>query len=239
MLGKISSHGICKFLQMQKKNIGKYFKKPAWVLGIAILSLIIIDLLWISLKFPSSQCSANPQSLPPTEKPALVLGAGVRQSGEPTQVLEGRLQAALTLYTEKKIKWILVSGDNRTQFYNEPQAMRRWLMKRGVPPNKIVSDYAGRRTYDSLKRAKIIFGIDNAIIVTSDFHMPRALYLAKHLGIEAQGIQSSTKSIGLAAHAKFRAREHLARHIAIKDAWFPPSTMLGPLEATPQPPEAK
>jgi vancomycin permeability regulator SanA len=218
---------------MKKKAFDKYIKKPAIALGIAVISLIIIDLSLIGLKFPSRSGLPAPGDIPHTGKPALVLGAGVKQSGEPTQVLEGRLQAALALYSEKKIDWILVSGDNRTHHYNEPQAMRRWLVKRGVPPSKIVSDYAGRRTYDSLKRAKIIFGIDSMVIVTSDFHMPRSLYLAKHMGIEAIGIQSSTKSIGLAANAKFRAREHLAKHIAVLDAWFPPSTRLGPLEATP------
>jgi vancomycin permeability regulator SanA len=163
-----------------------------------------------------------------------VLGAGVKSNGEPTQVLEGRLQAALELYNEKKIAWILVSGDNRTQYYNEPQAMRRWLARRGVPQDKIVSDYAGRRTFDSLKRAKMVFGQDRAVLVTSDFHIARALYLAKHLGLEAQGVACNTRKIGHIASASFWLREHFARHKAVLDVWFPPNTKLGPTEETPR-----
>jgi vancomycin permeability regulator SanA len=140
---------------------------------------------------------------------------------------------AARLLEEKKAAWVLVSGDNRTLDYNEPQAMRRWLVRHGVPPEKIVSDYAGRRTYDSLKRAKMIFGIGDPVVVTSEFHMPRALFLAKSMGLDATGVPSETKSIPWAARTRMRWREHLARHKAQVDVWFPPRTRLGPVEDTP------
>jgi vancomycin permeability regulator SanA len=166
--------------------------------------------------------------------PALVLGAGVLPDREPTSVLQGRLETALKLYQEGKATWILVSGDNRASNYNEPQAMRRWLVKRGVPPTLVISDFAGRRTYDSLKRARAVFGLNRLIIVTSDFHLARAIFLARHLGLDAYGVQASTEVLPLNRRLSFWGREFVARHLATWDAWFPPDTMLGPREATPE-----
>jgi len=91
-----------------------------------------------------------------------------------------------------------------------------------VPPTLIVSDYAGRRTYDSLKRVKMVFGVRRVVVVTSDFHLPRALFIAQHLGLEAWG-----------SRLGFWTREYVARHKAVLDVWFPPDTLLGPREPTP------
>jgi vancomycin permeability regulator SanA len=211
----------------------RLFKKLIFAAAAATLLVAIIDLLWFCIKFPAGLKICPPELLGEAGRPALVLGAGVKSNGEPTQVLEGRLRTALRLFDEKKATWILVSGDNRTQYYNEPQAMRRWLVRHGVPPEKIVSDYAGRRTYDSLKRAQIIFGLGSVFVVTSEFHVARALYLAKNMGIDAIGVPSETKSIGAAANAHFWLREYFARHKAVWDVWFPPSPRLGPRENTP------
>jgi vancomycin permeability regulator SanA len=206
-----------------------------WAAGAAVL-LAILDLLWFGVRFPSGLATHRPEDLAPSSLPLLVLGAGVRPSGEPTHVLEGRLAMAARLFGENKAGWILVSGDNRTPDYNEPQAMRRWLVRHGVPPERIVSDYAGRRTYDSLKRAKMIFGVSGLVVVTSEFHMPRTLFLAGHLGLDAVGVPSETKSLPWADRARMRWREHLARHRAQVDVWFPPATRLGPREETPDAP---
>jgi vancomycin permeability regulator SanA len=163
----------------------------------------------------------------------LVLGAGVYGDGEPTSILEGRLRTALELYRSGKVRWFLVSGDNRQSNYNEPQAMRRWLIRQGVPPTHIVSDYAGLRTWDSLKRAQAVFGRHQVVIVTSDFHLPRALYLADRLGLVAWGVPARTGDRPWPARVRFWAREYIARHLALWDAWYPPDTRLGPREPTP------
>jgi vancomycin permeability regulator SanA len=215
----------------------KFFKKPIHLIAAAIILAVIFDLLWFYVKFPFGLKVHSPETLPSTGLPLLVLGAGVKSNGEPTQVLEARLRMALRLYDEKKAIWILVSGDNRTRNYNEPQAMRRWLIKHGVPVEKIVSDYAGRRTYDSLKRAGMIFGLEHIIIVTSEFHTIRTLYLAKNLGLDAYGVPSDTKSIEASAYTRLWLREYLARHKAQWDVWFPPRTVLGPTESTPDIPD--
>ena len=171
--------------------------------------------------------------LPVVGGAVLVLGAGVYGDGEPTGILEGRLRTALELYRSGKVRWFLVSGDNRHPTYNEPQAMRRWLVKQSVPPSHIVSDYAGLRTWDSLRRAQAVFGQGQVVIVTSDFHLPRALYLADHMGLRAWGVPARTDDRPFLSRIRFWAREYIARHLALWDAWFPPDARLGPREPTP------
>jgi len=211
------------------------WRTPLLRLWIAGCVLLAGDMLWIFLMFPmvSRERVFTAAALPVAQAPVLILGAGVLPDREPTQVLQSRLDTGLELFREGKGGWFLVSGDNRASNYNEPQAMRRWLLKRGVPPRLVISDFAGRRTYDSLKRAQAVFGVKRVIIVTSDFHLARALYLARHLGLEAYGVPSSTEVMSLRQRLGLWSREYVARHLAAWDVWFPPSTMLGPREPTP------
>lgn len=201
-------------------------------LGLSLLG----DLLWVSYKFPASarRQTFTQDSLPDLRAPVLVLGASVTGDREPSPVLRERLQTALDLYRARKVSWFLLSGDNRSHDYNEPQAMRRWLLRQGVPPTAIVSDYAGRRTWDSLRRAQAVFGVQRIVIVTTGFHLPRALFIARCLELEAYGVPASAREVGLPTRATFWVREHLARHAAIWDSWFPPATTLGPREPTPE-----
>jgi SanA protein len=193
------------------------------------------DLLWTLGRFPALHRLQiySSDRLPAVGGAVLVLGAGVYGDGEPTSVLEGRLRTALELYKGGKVRWFLVSGDNRHSTYNEPQAMRRWLVRQGVPLTDIVSDYAGLRTVDSLKRAQAVFGQHQVVIVTSDFHLPRALFLADHMGLMAWGVPARTDDRPWPSRVRFWAREYIARHLALWDVWFPPATRLGPREPTP------
>jgi len=208
---------------MAKNKPRGFFKKAIYTASAAILLAVILDVLWFCLKFPSGLNICHPEDLAPTQRPLLVLGASVRSDGEPSPILEGRLQMALRLYNEEKVVWILVSGDNQTRYYNEPQAMRQWLSQRGVPSEKITSDSGGDRTYDSLKRAKTVFGLDSLVVVTSEMHLARTLFLARHFGIDAIGVPSDVKSIGKMSTARFWLREYIARHKAQWDVWFSPS----------------
>jgi vancomycin permeability regulator SanA len=216
----------------------------AWrTLAVGLGCLVILDLSWTLWKFPrgtKTQVSTLEQ-LPAQGGAVLVLGAGVMGDGGPTRVLEGRLRTALALWKAGKVRWFLVSGDNRTADYNEPQAMRRWLIREGVPRTLVIEDYAGRRTYDSLRRARAVFGLRRCVIVTSDFHLPRALFLADLAQLQALGVAASTSEIEDSHRVSFWTREYFARHKALWDAWFPPDTRLGPREATPEdlPSEAK
>lgn len=125
----------------------------------------------------------------PSRPVALVLGASVK-SGQPNTVLEDRLIIAKKLYDEGKVKKLILSGDNRAIEHNEPEAMKRFLLARGVPEQDLILDYAGRRTYDSCYRLKHIFLQDSVIIVTQQFHLPRALYLCNNLGVDAVGVRA-------------------------------------------------
>lgn len=126
----------------------------------------------------------------PNHKVAIVFGAGLNRTGQPTTVLRDRVEVAALLYKNGKVTKLLFSGDNRTDNYNEPLAMQNYAISLNVPKEAIVLDYGGRRTYDTCYRAKVIFGVDEAILVTQSFHLPRALYTCRELGIEAVGVPS-------------------------------------------------
>jgi SanA protein len=126
----------------------------------------------------------------PVRQVGVVLGTTPRVHGYRNPFFENRLDAAAALYRAGKVRCLLVSGDHGTRYYNEVEAMRDGLVKRGVPNAKIGLDHAGFRTLDSMVRAKKVFGIDSAVIVTDDFHLPRSLYLAGYNGIDAVGLSS-------------------------------------------------
>jgi len=127
----------------------------------------------------------------PNEPVALVLGTAPIFHGAVNPFFTRRMSAAAELYRAGKVKKILVSGDNGTVAYDEPTAMRDSLMKLGVPEKDIVLDYAGFRTLDSVVRAQKVFRVNQCTIVTDDFHLPRALYLAHETGIDAVGFQTA------------------------------------------------
>lgn len=118
---------------------------------------------------------------------ALVLGAAVRR-GRPTDVLKDRLDESLALYRAGRVRKILVSGDHHTAEYDEPNTMRRYLEAAGVPPADIFMDHAGLDTYSSVWRAKHVFGARRVIVVTQQFHLSRAVWCSRALGMEAEGV---------------------------------------------------
>jgi SanA protein len=134
----------------------------------------------------------------PAERVAVVFGAGLLRSGLPTPVLYDRVAAAAELYRLGKVEKLLLSGDNRFLNYNEPGAMRKTALSLGVPESALVLDYAGRSTYDTCYRAKAIFGLTRAALVTQDFHLPRALLICEALGIQAVGVSADQHTYGRA-----------------------------------------
>ena len=115
---------------------------------------------------------------------ALVFGAGIFNNETPTAVLKNRLDQAVRLYDEQLVEYIIVSGDNRDEYHDEPKVMRNYLVAQGVPTQIIIPDFAGRRTIDSCWRAKHVFGVEVAYVVTQNFHLPRATYLCRRMGLE-------------------------------------------------------
>jgi SanA protein len=118
---------------------------------------------------------------------ALVLGAGVRDDGTPSDVLRDRLEEAAVLYRSGRVKKILVTGDHHTTEYDEPNAMRAFLEERGIPTEDVFMDHAGLDTYSSLWRARHVFGVNRMVVVTQRFHLPRALWCARALGMQVEG----------------------------------------------------
>ena len=116
----------------------------------------------------------------------LVLGASVKADGTPSDILKDRLDTAKEYYNKWIIAKIIVSGDNREKEYNEPINMQKYLIHNGVSSEDIYIDYAGFDTYDSIYRADFIFGADNIIIFSQEYHLPRAVYIAKKLWIKAK-----------------------------------------------------
>lgn len=118
---------------------------------------------------------------------AIVFGAGYWPSGALSDVLRDRLDAAIELYEAGSVRKLLFSGDNRVEDYNEPAKMLDYALRRGVPREDIVLDYAGRRTYDTCYRARDIFKVERAVLVTQSYHQPRALLTCRTLGLDAVG----------------------------------------------------
>lgn len=129
----------------------------------------------------------------PPRRVAIVFGAGVWPDGTLSAVLADRVDTAIALYQQGRVEKLLMTGDNRFANYNEPQHMREYALARGVPDGDIVLDYAGRRTYDSCYRARHIFGVTDAVLVTQAYHLDRALFLADHIGIDAVGVPADQR----------------------------------------------
>ncbi len=152
----------------------------------------------------------------PDAKIAIVFGAGLLRDGSAGPVLSDRMQTAVALYQAGKVEKILVSGDNRFVEYNEPEAGRQYALERGVPDEDIVLDYAGRRTYDTCYRAKHIFGVDEAILVTQEFHMPRALTLCNWFGLDSVGVEAANRYFLKRSRLWWNIRETFA---VFQSAW--------------------
>jgi SanA protein len=153
----------------------------------------------------------------PIESPprvAIVLGAKVWENGDPSHVLYDRVVTAVELYRAGRVKKILMSGDNPTENYDEPTAMKATAIKLGIPESDIVLDFAGRRTYDTCYRAKEIFQIQKAVIVTQEFHQARSLYLCNNLGVDSIGITANRRRYEGERYWTFR--EFFSR----ASAWF-------------------
>lgn len=163
---------------------------------------------------------ANARTHLPQESPdapvALVLGAGLNRDGTPGLVLRDRVRTAADLYQQGKVKKILMSGDNSTDFYNEPGAMKEFALSLGIPEEDIVLDFAGRRTYDSCYRAQAIFGLKRVLIITQAYHLPRAVFLCHSFQLDAYGVPADEANYRRSSYTFWWVREVLA---SVKAYW--------------------
>jgi SanA protein len=163
--------------------------------------------------------------VPPAEV-AIVPGALVEPDGEMSAMLAARVEWASRLWHAGRVEKILVSGDHGSWRYDEPDTMRKALVRNGVAPEDVFEDHAGFDTWATMVRAREIFGVDEAVVVTQGFHMPRALYLADRAGIAATGLTADPRDWGLQGR-KSSVREVLSRVKAIADVTLDAPAMAG------------
>lgn len=155
----------------------------------------------------------------PSNDVALVLGTSkFVRSGKENLFFKYRMEATARLWKEGKIKYIILSGNNDSEYYNEPMDMRKALLKLGVPQDIMTLDYAGFRTFDSVVRCKEVFNQDKITIVSQNFHNARALYIGNHEGIEAIAFAAQDVPDGYSFRTLIR--EYMARPYAILDVYF-------------------
>ena len=168
----------------------------------------------------------------PAAPVALVLGAQVYPDGTPSPFLAARLDLAKQLYDAGRVRAILVSGDNMAPEYDEPDAMRAYLISAGVPSTHVIADYAGFDTYDSCVRAKKIFGVDELIVVTQRYHLPRAVATSILVGLEANGVGDVTVRRFLGPWRSGAIRDQVACVKTVIDLLTDRQPILGPRETS-------
>jgi len=187
-------------------------------IGTLLFSTFIYFSNYLVEKSAEGRMFSNLQKVPP-KKTALVLGTSKRvSSGHINLFFKYRVEAAAKLYHSGKVKHILVSGDNGSQYYNEPMDMLEALIKLGVPRSSITLDYAGFRTLDSVIRCKEIFSQNDVIIVSQEFHNQRALFISHSQGISAVGFNA--RGVPKRYALKTEIREYFARVAAVLDVYF-------------------
>ena len=181
--------------------------------GLVIAAVAIPNLVvWLGGRAP---VTADPARVPHAQA-ALVLGAQVKPDGTPSDMLIDRIRAGEDLYRAGRVDKLLLSGDHSRVDYDEVGTMRRIMLADGIPARDIFTDHAGFDTWDSAQRAKRVFDVDSAVVVTQGFHMARALYEARHAGLDATGFIADRRNYGRVM-PRLKARETLARVKAFGD----------------------
>ncbi|MBW7954127.1 MAG: ElyC/SanA/YdcF family protein [Candidatus Dojkabacteria bacterium] len=155
--------------------------------------------------------------IPPT-RIAIVFGAGLSEyANQPSHILEDRILTAIDLYKAGVVQKIIMSGDNRFVDYNEPEVMINYAKARGVRDLDLQADFAGRRTFDTCLRAKDVFGVHEAILITQEFHLPRALYVCNSIGVKSIGVVADRRDYQQIEY--FRLRDTLALLLSFWDLY--------------------
>lgn len=200
-----------KIFGMLKKAFRFIFKWTLIIGGLVAIGVLLprtITTVSALQKMHSSEES-------PSAPVAIVYGAGLRRDGGPALVLRRRIEAAVTLYEEGKVDTLLMSG-----MAPEPIVMKNYAIQLGVPEEDILMDKGGLRTYDTCYRAKEVFGLEDVILVTQEFHLPRALYLCNAMGLDAQGVYAYEGNYWRGAMVFWQIRETLATLMAFSDLYI-------------------
>jgi SanA protein len=200
----------------------------ALVVATALAAVVVLLVAAVNayVLLEGEDSTSSVADVPKTEV-AIVPGALVQPDGKMSVMLADRVKDAARLWHAGKVEKILVSGDHGQWTYDEPDTMREALVRHGVTPRDVFEDHAGFNTWQTMERARSIFGVDHAVVVTQGFHMPRALFLADQAGIDATGLISDLHTYGYQAK-KSEVREVLSRVKAIYDVTLDSPAMAGP-----------
>jgi vancomycin permeability regulator SanA len=202
----------------------KWLTKFSMLVGTLVLTVFGLHRLYTALNY---QSRIYDDAVAPNAPIAIVFGAGLRRDGSPTVVLRDRMETAAQLYQSGKVEMLLLSGDNSEVYYNEPQSMFEFGLELGVPESAMILDYAGRRTYDTCLRAKEIFGVTEALLVTQQYHLDRALLTCEGLGLSVEGVAADRSRYSRTAFALWWLREMPATTQALWDLYvLPPSDVI-------------
>ncbi len=190
-----------------------------FLLYLLIAGIVVLGLPVLIAKISAQSKTHSPQAAP-SAPAAIVFGAGLMRDGSPTPILRDRVATAADLYFSGKVEKLLMSGDNRFIDYNEPQAMKEYALELGVPEEDIILDYAGRRTYDTCYRAKHIFGLQQALLVTQRYHLPRALLTCSGIGLQAEGVRADRRDYNPRSMRYWRMREIPATLVAFVETFI-------------------
>lgn len=196
--------------------VRKVLKILITLIGLLVLFVTISNIwIWASTR---DRVYSDIDNLPENDA-ALVLGTSrFTTDGNENPYFKYRIQLAAELYKKGKVKYIIVSGDNNTKYYNEPKEMRDALLLYGIPYGKIILDYAGFRTLDSMIRCKEIFGQEKVTVITQKFHTFRAIFIGDFYGMETTAI--AARALPLRKSLFMELREALARSKAIIDLYI-------------------
>lgn len=194
----------------------RWVKRLLLALIVFIIVFLAVCNLWIVLS-TEDRVFSDTEKLP-DHRIGLVLGTSHRvEGGGPNPYFQNRIRTAAELYRLGKIDHFILSGDNSTQYYNEPIEMKKALIKEGVPGSAVTLDYAGLRTLDSIVRSKAIFGQTRITIITQSFHSYRALFISEYYDIDAVAMVAN--DAGFEGTLRLVLREYLARTIAVLDLY--------------------
>lgn len=201
-------------------ELNRFIKALLYVGAVFVLGFFIFIVLACMRISSCAFFTYNSYNDIPTHKVGLLLGTAPNVApGQPNDFFTNRIMAAASLYHKGKIEYILVSGDNRHESYNEPRMMMNALLKAGVPLDHIVADFAGFSTIDSVLRARHVFMLNDMIIISQDFHNERAIFIAKANGIDAIGFNAANPS-SFIANFKISVREFFARIKCVFDVYL-------------------
>jgi SanA protein len=199
------------------KHLWKFVRSLLIVLtGIAAAVLIVPRIITTAYSWSRIHTVATA----PIDKVAIVFGAGLTRGGRPTPILRDRVETAAQLYYAGKVKQLLMSGSGGQGTYSEPQAMREYAVSLGVPSEAILLDDGGLRTYDTCLRARDVFGLTSATLVTQGWHLPRALFVCNALGVRSTGVEADGRRYWPLMLFIWNVREQVATVSAMVDVYL-------------------